>query len=185
MKKSKFSIAVVLIIVLPLTTFFVSCVKEEVDNEKPVINLIEPAADEVLMPGDAIHFNVEFFDNAALALYKVNIHGAFDGHTHHATAGTKSTRAESDSIAFEKTWMESDFLSLGEAPIAGSKNVIVEHQHMVIPEMISRTVNGTNVELPLKEGHYHFIVYCTDESGQESFVARDIFISYDADNHHH
>ncbi|MCE5177715.1 MAG: DUF4625 domain-containing protein [Porphyromonadaceae bacterium] len=187
---------------------FLACEKVDVDNEKPVITVRTPAEDEAVTPGSAIHFEVLFSDNEALASYKVDIHGAFDNHTHSAAAtaagrsdqvllpdgqwtingtgsadsdkvgggstglGTQNigTRAATDSVAFEKTWLESDFIALGATPIAGKKQATVAHQHIVIPE----SVNGK----PLREGHYHFIVYCTDQSGQESFVAQEIVISY-------
>lgn len=183
MKRLRFSGIVLLLTVSSLATVFVACEKVDVDSQKPVISIIEPSTDEVVNPGDAVHFKVMFSDNMALASYKVNIHGAFDNHSHNSSV--MSTRAATDSIAFEKTWLETDFTALGESPIAGKKQVTVEHQHIVIPATISRTVNGVTEEMPLKEGHYHFIVYCTDESGQESFVASEIFISYDADGHQH
>lgn len=154
---------------------FTSCEKDEKDNEKPQINLIAPEEDEAFKPGGDIHFEVEFSDNVALASYKVNIHGAFDDHTHSTTA---STRAEDDdTVEFEKTWLESDFIALGEEPIAGKKNVTVHHHKIEIPE----TINGKS----LKEGHYHFMVYCTDEAGNESFVSREIEISSSAEEHDH
>lgn len=165
---------------------FLACEKVDVDNEKPMITVIEPADDEAVAPGSAIHFEVQFSDNEALASYKVSIHGAFDGHEHSTAVTAKDdrtglsgviTRAATDSVAFEKTWLESDFIALGESPIAGRKQATVAHQHILIPE----NVNGK----PLREGHYHFIVYCTDQSGQESFVSYEIFISYDAAGHAH
>lgn len=157
---------------------FMACDTEDIDNEKPVITVMEPAEDEEVMPGSTLQFTVQFADNVALASYKVDIHGAFDGHTHHAAVnGATATRAATDSVAFEKTWLESDFIALGETPIAGTKQAYVAHQHIVIPA----TVNGK----PLKEGHYHFIVYCTDSSGQESFIAREIVIAYHAGAHVH
>ncbi len=150
---------------------FLACEEVDVDNEKPVILIIAPTDDKAVAPGSAIYFEVEFSDNEALASYKVDIHGAFDNHTHNVTELSGIiTRATTDSVAFEKTWRESDFLALGETPIAGRKQATVTHQHIVIPE----NVNGK----PLREGHYHFIVYCTDQSGQESFVAQEIFVSY-------
>lgn len=160
------------ILLLAAVAAFSSCAKEELDNEKPVIVLTAPEEDEAVLPGSDIHFEVTLSENEALASYKVNIHGAFDGHTHSAT-----TRATEDSVAFEKTWMESDFIVLGEEPIAGKRSVTIHHHLIEIPE----TVNGT----PLKEGHYHFIVYCTDQAGQESFIAREIEISYEAEEHQH
>lgn len=162
---------------------FVGCEKEEVDNEKPVIILNAPTDGEAIRPGSDIHFDVEFSDNVALSSYKVNIHGAFDGHTH--SVANPMLRTPGEGIEFEKTWFEGEFIEMGEEPIAGKRNVTVHHHRMVIPETISRTENGQTVEMPLKEGHYHFIVYCTDESGLESFVARDITISSDAEEHDH
>src|SRR5690554_389103 len=158
-------------------TLLTSCEKEEIDNEKPVIRLIAPEEDEAIRPGSDIHFDVEFSDNVALGSYKVNIHWG-EGHTHSATL---STRAEEEGEPFERTWLEREFIALGDEPIAGKRSVTVHHHHIVIPETI--TVNG--VEKPIKEGHYHFMVYCTDEAGQEAFVAREIVISYDAEEHDH
>ncbi len=160
------------------TAAFTSCEKDDVDNEKPVIRLIAPEEDEEIRPGSDIHFDVEFSDNVALASYKVNIHGAFDGHTHSATL---STRAEEEGEPFERTWLESEFIALGDEPIAGKRSVTVHHHHIVIPETI--TVDG--VEKPIKEGHYHFMVHCIDEAGLERFVAREIVISSEADEHDH
>jgi len=180
---------------------FLACEKVDVDNEKPVITVMKPSVDEAVTPGSAVHFEVLFSDNEALASYKVDIHGAFDDHEHSAAAagtgnvvvatdigtelsgidmravtgnGTELlgavTRTATDSVAFEKTWRESDFIALGETPIAGKEQARVAHQHIVIPA----SING----MPLREGHYHFIVYCTDQAGQESFVAQEIFVSY-------
>ncbi|MBK5194900.1 MAG: DUF4625 domain-containing protein [Proteiniphilum sp.] len=168
MKTRNIAITLLLAAVIALT----SCEKEVTDNEKPVIVLTAPVEDEAVLPGSDIHLEVTLSDNEALASYKVNIHGAFDGHKHSAT-----TRATEDSVAFEKTLMESDFIALGEELIAGKRSVTIHHHLIEIPE----TVNGK----PLKEGHYHFIIYCTDQAGQESFIAREILISYDAEEYLH
>jgi|AGTN01.3.fsa_nt_gi hypothetical protein len=172
MKKEKLFLAS---IVLLGALAFTSCEKEEVDNEKPLIDLIAPEEDEAFQPGSDIHFEVEFSDNVALASYKVNIHGAFDGHTHSVV----STRAEEDAVEFEKTWMESDFIALGEEPISGKRSVTVHHHEIEIPA----TINEGGIAKPIKEGHYHFTVYCTDEAGLESSVTREIVISSDAEEH--
>ena len=59
------------------------------------------------------------------------------------------------------------------------------NRYIQIPATISRNIDGEVVESPIKEGNYHFIVYCTDDSGQESFVSTEIHISYDAEEHDH
>ena len=186
MKKSLLIAAIVLKAVFGL----VSCESESLDNEKPVVKIVSPMDDELVKPGSGIHFEVELSDNVALASYKVNIHGAFDGHGHgdgHDDMGTRSatSRAASDSVEFTRTWLESDFIALGEEPIAGKRNASVHHHHMEIPTTIIRTIDGEQKEMPLREGHYHFMVYCTDESGQESFASTEIVISYDADDSNH
>ena len=185
MKKSLLIAAIVLKAVFGL----VSCDNENLDNERPVVKIVSPMEDELVKPGNDIHFEVELSDNVALASYKVNIHGAFDGHGHgdgHDDMGTRSatSRAVTDSV-FTRTWLESDFIALGQEPIAGKRNAIVHHHHIVIPATVTRTIDGEEKELPLREGHYHFMVFCTDQSGQESFASTEIVISYDADDSNH
>ena len=188
MKKSVLIAAIVLIAVFGL----VSCDNENLDNKRPVVKIASPMEDELVKPGSDIHFEMVLSDNVALASYKVNIHGAFDGHEHgdgHGNGDTRSgfvtIRAASDSVEFSRTWLESDFIALGEEPIAGKRNASVHHQHMEIPTTIIRTIDGEQKEMPLREGHYHFMVFCTDQSGQESFASTEIVISYDADDSNH
>ena len=166
----------------------VSCDSDNLDNERPAVKIVSPMENELVKPGSDIHFEVELSDNVALASYKVNIHGAFDGHGHghsDTRAGSATTRAAADSVEFIRTWLENDFIVLGEEPIAGKKNATVHHHHIAIPATITRTFNGEQKVMPLREGHYHFIVYCTDEAGQESFASTEIYISYDAEGHDH
>lgn len=161
-------------IVLLSTFVMISCEKTKKDTEKPTIKLIEPDNGDALKPSNkGIHFEVEFADNEALGSYKVNIHPAFDGHTHpHAPQ-----RADSDSVAFEKTWLDDEFIAAGEQSIMGKRNVTIHHHKIVIPT----AVNGK----PLKEGNYHFTVTCLDKVGNETYVSRNITISYSAKEHDH
>ena len=86
-------------IVLKAVFGLVSCDNENLDNEKPVVKIVSPMEDELVKPGSDIHFEVDLSDNVALASYKVNIHGAFDGHGHGDTrSGFATTRAASDSV---------------------------------------------------------------------------------------
>ena len=163
-----------MILLFAALTAFTSCEKELNDSEKPVIVLSSPVEDAEIRPGSALHFEMTLSDNEALASYKVNIHGAFDGHEHSASA---TTRVSEYVQPFERTWLESDFIALGEEPIAGKKQVIINHRLMLIPDSIEGR--------PVKEGHYHLTVYCTDSSGQESFIAREIEITHEVGEHLH
>ncbi|MDR1592940.1 MAG: DUF4625 domain-containing protein [Prevotellaceae bacterium] len=136
---------------------FTSC-KEDSDTTKPVIELVEPEEDDVLLIGseNGVHFDAEFSDNEMLASYKVEIHQNFDNHTHAVTRGD----AETVDFVFEKTWT-----------ITG-KNASVHHHEIIIPE------NAT-------PGHYHLMVYCTDAAGNESHIAVDIELSHEGEEHDH
>ena len=171
--KTKYSI----LLLLAAVTAFSGCESDDIDTVKPQIVLSEPAEEEAYAPGSAIHFVVTLSDNVALASYKVNIHGAFDGHTHSAVQPSLTRATDAEPHPFERTWMESEFISLGEEPITGKQQVTINHMLMVIPDSIEGR--------PVKEGHYHLTVYCTDSSGQESFIAREIEITHEAGEHLH
>ena len=181
---------IIVLLMLVAAIAFSGCDSNEIDTAKPQILLSEPAEEEAYASGSAIHLVVTLTDNVALASYKVNIHGAFDGHTHagvqpsegevmqRGLEGTSLTRAtDAEPHPFERTWMESEFIAQGEEPIAGKQQVIINHRLMVIPDSIEGR--------PVKEGHYHLTLYCTDAEGQESFLTREILILHDADEYAH
>jgi len=171
--KTKYSI----LLLLAAVTAFSGCESDDIDTRKPQIVLSEPAEEEAYAPGSAIHFVVTLSDNVALASYKVNINGAFDGHTHSAVQPSLTRATDAEPHPFERTWMESEFISLGEEPITGKQQVTINHMLMLIPDSIEGR--------PVKEGYYHLTVYCADSSGQESFIAREVEITHEAGEHLH
>lgn len=137
----------ILAMVILAITFFTSCEDEEVDTTKPTITVTGPEEEEVLYTGSDVHFEVDFADDMELKSYKVDIHSNFDGHDHKAPT--------SDSVAwsFQKSWNFD----------AGQKNSHVHHHEIVIPTEIDG--------VKLATGDYHFMIYCTDAAGNESYVA--------------
>lgn len=121
---------------------------DEGDTVKPVIELVSPADGAVLEAGSAIHLEMVLEDNEMLSSYKIDIHEAA-GHEH----DTKAESADETAFTFSKSWN-----------VSGSKNAHVHHHEIIIPE---------NAE----HGEYHFMVYCTDASGNEVYVVRTITIS--------
>jgi hypothetical protein len=124
----------------------VSCSKDDKDTTKPQILILEPVEEQVFHPGEAIHFGAEFLDNEELSSYKIDIHPNEDGHDH------KSTKGEGE-WSFQKSWQFE----------AGKRNANIHHEEILIPT----EVDG----VPIHTGDYHFLVYCTDKAGNESWVA--------------
>jgi len=150
MKILKYLMATMLLSALFFAT---SCEKDDKDTQKPIITISAPEENEVLYIGSEIHFEVDFSDDVELKSYKVDIHSNFDGHDH------KSALTD-DSVAFtfQKSWNFD----------AGLKNSHVHHHEIVIPSEI----DGKEIS----QGDYHFMVYCTDAAGNESWVAAPVKI---------
>lgn len=128
-----------------------SCSKDDKDTTKPQILILEPAEEQVFQPGETIHFGAEFLDNEELRSYKIDIHPNEDGHDH------KNSRGEGE-WSFQKSWQFE----------AGKRNANIHHEEIVIPV----EVDG----VPIHTGDYHFLVYCTDKAGNESWLSMDIEI---------
>jgi hypothetical protein len=131
----------------------VSCT-DEVDTQAPVIEVSSPKEEAHFHPGDTLYFVGQFNDNVALKSYKINIHFNADGHEHKSTKDFSSNNA----WTFEKSWLFEP----------GKTEEQVSHKEIIIPE----TIDG----LPLSAGDYHFGVFCSDESGNESHHYIDIEI---------
>ena len=147
-----------IVIVLMSSVLLVSCSDDEKqgDTTKPVITLNAPAEGAALQPGSHIHFDMDLEDDVMLGSYKVEIHNNFDGHTH-----TKVEAGETTPFAYNNSWDVSD-----------KKSHHIHHHEIEIP------ANAT-------EGNYHFMVYCTDAAGNESYVARNIVLSKDRETGEH
>ncbi len=154
MKKVRFLVAIMLM----TSIFFVaSCEKDKVDTQKPVITISAPQEEEALYIGAEIHFEVDFTDDTELKSYKVDIHSNFNGHTH------KGTNSDSVAWSFQQSWNFD----------AGQKNAHIHHHEIVIPSEF----NGKKIS----QGDYHFMIYCTDAAGNESWIAIPVEIMESAD----
>lgn len=145
---------------LVITTSLVSCSKDGGDTTKPEINLTSPAEGATLGTDGDVHFEMELSDDVALGSYKVEIHSNFDGHTHASV--TRSDSDETTAFSYNNTWSD----------IEGQRNATIHHHEIIIP------ADATH-------GDYHFIVYCTDAAGNESYVVRNIEIEAEGEEHDH
>ncbi len=143
------------ICLIVLSISFTNCSDDEGDTTKPVITLNAPAEGAVLKIGSAIHFDMDLEDNEMLGSYKVNIHTADDVH-----ASTKAVASGVTDI-FNGTW-----------DVSGNRNIHIHHHEIVIKDDV-------------KEGDYHFMVYCTDAAGNQTYMVRNIKLSHDGQSGEH
>ncbi len=137
---------------LLISATFISC-DDEGDVTKPVIELTSPAEGDVISVASAsvsgLHFEVDFSDDVALASYKVNIHSE-EGHTHSSSV----TRSDDDEWEYNQTWYDID----------GLKSSHVHHHEIII-------------DTPEEHyGEYHFMVYCVDQAGNQSYISKNVTI---------
>ncbi|MCS7073318.1 MAG: DUF4625 domain-containing protein, partial [Bacteroidia bacterium] len=62
-----------------------SCSKDSADKAKPLIQVLSPLetnGEVVAYAGQPLPISVKFVDNVELKEYKIDIHDAFDGHSH-------------------------------------------------------------------------------------------------------
>ena len=145
---------------------FASCSDDDdsvIDTEAPEISIIEPHNEEEIAPGGEIHFEALFTDNIELASYKVEIHNAFDDHTHSAVKQEEHQ---------DNPWSYSEVFNIE----AGQTSFETVH-HIAVPEEFK----GEHIS----EGHYHFGVFVTDAAGNESQAFLELHIEGDHDDHDH
>ncbi len=160
-----------LLVFLMFSFFMASCSDDEVDNAKPIIQLVAPVNNGVLHIGGEVDFVCEFVDDVELRSYKIEIHSNFDGHTHERAALKSVKEEHGHPWSYTNTWNFE----------AGKKNEDVHHHAIQIPETI--LVDG--VEEQVAEGEYHFGVYCVDAAGNENKVFVKVMIEHGIDEHGH
>jgi hypothetical protein len=148
------------------TLLFASCSEDDdsvIDTEAPEVMISEPVDEEEIAPGGEIHFDALFTDNAELASYKVEIHNAFDDHTH---AEAKQEGAKDNPWSYNEVF-----------EIEPGQTSFEAHHHISVPAEI----NGEHIS----EGHYHFGIFVTDAAGNESQAFLELHIEGDHDDHDH
>ncbi|MDR2130934.1 MAG: DUF4625 domain-containing protein [Odoribacteraceae bacterium] len=148
-----------LLCLMAIVSFFAIACEDESDTTLPVINLIEPEEGDTLQIGTDVHFTMKLFDNDMLKSYKVDIHNNFTPHTHAASGESTETVP----FAYNHTW--------DVAAKAKKGDTLSVHHHEII-------IAGNATP-----GAYHLVVYCTDVSGNESHVARNIVLSHEGGEH--
>lgn len=137
-----------------LLIFFISCEKkDEIDKEKPIIDLTIPDAFPVncdtLYFGESFNFKALFTDNVELGSYSIDIHNNFDHHSH----STEVTECNLDPIKAPVN----PFLFIEDYDIPDGQSEYKTNMSISIP---SGDENGN-----FDEGDYHFFISLTDKEG--------------------
>lgn len=145
-----------ILLILPLLFLFNFCKKkEEIDKEKPTIDLTVRSAlanCDTLYFGETFYFKALFKDNQELgakASFSIDIHNNFDHHSH----STEVNQCKFD-------------------PKKQATNPFTHIQSYDIPEGLDKYNVNLAIKIPksnakglLEEGDYHFFVNLTDKQG--------------------
>ncbi len=142
----------ILSFLLILLVIFNSCNKDEIDKEKPVIDLsiqgAFPVNCDTLYFGESFTVKMRFTDNVELGSFSIDIHHNFDHHSH----STEVTECTLD-------------------PVKTPVNPFVFIQDYDIPAGLSEYVTDVTISVPsaccglYDEGDYHFFISMTDHEG--------------------
>ncbi len=132
---------------------FTTCDKNEIDDEKPEIDLTVsgafPQNCDTLYFGESFTFKVLFTDNVKLGSFSIDVHNNFDHHSH----STEVTECDLDEV---KT----------------AVNPLVFIEDYDIPEGTPAYETSLEIFIPesdengkFDEGDYHFFISLTDAEG--------------------
>ena len=136
-----------------LLASIISCENEDIDKEKPSIDLTIqdafPLNCDTLYFGEAFILKVRFTDNAELGSFSIEIHNNFDHHSH----STEVTECDLDPIKSPVN----PFTTIDDFDIpAGVKEYITD---------LSITLPSGNEDGLYDDGEYHFFISLTDKEG--------------------
>jgi hypothetical protein len=135
------------------TVVFASCSTEEIDDEKPEIDLTFsgafPQNCDTLWLGETFSFKVLFKDNTELGSFSIEIHENFDHHAH----STEVTECDLDPV---KTPVNPLFF-IRDYEITTGLTEYETNLRISLP--------AENNEGNFDEGDYHFFIRLTDKEG--------------------
>lgn len=156
---------VFVIMALMLTVITTSCSSDDdnIDNERPTIEILEPHDHDEYEPGGELHVNAILKDNVALSQYKIDIHYSGDGHTHRSEAKDED---HDHSVEWDHEIIES---------ISGR-----EHTIDIIIQIPEEIMHDGKMH-KIKEGKYHFGIFVIDAAGNDV----EAFMDIEIEDHHH
>jgi hypothetical protein len=132
---------------------FTSCSKQDIDDEKPEIDLTVsgsfPQNCDTIWLGETFTFKALFKDNMELGSFSIEIHENFDHHAHSTEVSECDLSPVKDPV--------NPFAFIQDYEIAGGLKEYDAGVPVAIPQG-----NGTGL---FDEGDYHFFIRLTDKAG--------------------
>jgi hypothetical protein len=131
-----------------LVLFLTTCSKEDVDDQKPEIDMswlgAFPTNCDTIYIGESFSFMAKFTDNTQLGSYSIDIHHNFDHHSH----STEVTECDLE-------------------PKKSAENPLIFINEYEIPENQKEYQANIEISVPagVDEGDYHFFISLTDREG--------------------
>ncbi len=148
MKRLNFPVYIFLLLV-----FFGSCENEEIDKEKPTIDLsiqdAFPLNCDTIYFGETFVLQVLFSDNVELGSFSIDIHNNFNHHSH----STEVTECELNPV---KTPVN---------PFATIEDFDIPTGEMDYQTNLSISIPSGNESGSYDDGDYHFFISLTDKEG--------------------
>jgi len=142
-----------LISILTTSTIFSSCNEEEIDDQKPVIDLdfagAFPMNCDTLYFGESFTFTARFTDNVELGSYNLSIHNNFDHHSHSHDVHECEMFPEKEPVN-PYTFIQDYNIPEGSIEYTASQTI---------------TIPAGNTDGEFDDGDYHFFVSVTDKEG--------------------
>jgi len=136
-----------------LIAVFTGCEDENVDDQKPEIDLTIPGAFpancDTIYFGESFTLKLRFIDNAQLGSYSIDIHNNFDHHSH-------STEVTECQLSPKKEPVN-PFLFIQDYTIPGGTTDHTTDLEISVPD--------GDTEGKFDEGDYHFFISLTDKEG--------------------
>ena len=128
--------------------FLITCKQEEIDDQKPEIDMSRedafPVNCDTVYSGETFAFKAIFTDNHQLGSFSIDIHHNFDHHSH-------STEVEECQLSPVKEPVN-PFVFIKQYEIPEGKNYYQASAEISVPEGVD-------------EGDYHFFISLTDREG--------------------
>lgn len=144
-----------------LVPLFSGCIEQkDTEEEKPMINWVDPFPCDTLYFGEYVDFELEIMDDSGLGNLSMDIHHNFGHHDHGAHESCDMDPVKDALNPFSNSWI---------FPLPDDRVTYLLNESILFP-------GADELGNPFDEGDYHFHIYVTDVDGYQAFTTMDLKI---------